>query len=753
MPTVTRLTSNGVFQSSGGFDEVSLNSGSIQFNRATAADYFNVAKTNIGNLTGNPFTIESWVYLTRYGYLSNGGYIGAIFSSHDVSGVGSNNGFEFNLGGTVSSWTGMNLYANNGALAQTYSYSFSLNTWYHVAVNRTSGGVFTVYVNGNSIGTTTNATSWTDYNLYGIAHSNLITYRYYFPGYISNYRIVVGSSIYNNNFIPSTAPLNAIANTKLLLLTNSQNPFRDSSGNNNTIIKNGNPIFNTLGPFYLPANTSINLANTNNNPILGSNTNIITSTTSNGVVMISNEFDEVSMSSGSLYFSGSPNYLSIPNTNIGNLTGNPFTIEAWIYLTAYATLTNFYAAAIFTTTSTSAANGGNFGLQFLLNGTVNSYTGFSVQANNGALLTNINYSLSLRTWYHVALTRTSAGVFTVYVNGLSVGSTTNATGWTDNSPYAIGRNNQSGYEYYFPGNISNFRLNIGTPLYSANFAPPILAVSSVANTKLLLNTFAAQPFVDNSGNNNTITINGSVTSNTLSSFANTQQKVLNTGTMMVKSYDEVAQGSLKFDGSTGYLSVPYSSNFEFGNKDFTIEFWIYAQVDPSGFGVMAFPHNASNFAQILFFGSTSCLFLFSSSNGTSWDVSAGNFGPLNITVRAWNHIAVSKSGSSIRCFVDGKLQNTVPFAGTFTGTYDRCWIGDTASNMNYDGLLSNIRVVNGTALYTANFAPPQMVLSSVANTVLLLNTTTLSPFVDSSNFNNNITINGGVTSNTFAPFV
>jgi hypothetical protein len=283
-----------------------------------------------------------------------------------------------------------------------------------------------------------------------------------------------------------------------------------------------------------------------------------------------------------------------------------------------------------------------------------------------------------------------------------------------------------------------------------------MVLSSVANanTVLLLNNFAAEPFVDNSDDNITFTTNNGVTANTLSPFASTQQKVSNTGTMMVRGYDEVAQGSLKFNGSTGYLSVPYSSNFEFGNKNFTIEFWIYAPVDPTGFGVMAFPHKADNFAQILFFGFTSSLWLFSSSDGTTWDVaSGGTAAEMNITIGAWTHIAVSKSGSSIRCFSNGKLQSTVTFAGTFTGTYDRCWIGDTASNSYYDGLLSNIRIVNGTALYTANFAPPQMVLSSVANTVLLLNTTTLNPFVDSSNFNNNITVNGGVTSNTFAPFI
>ena len=45
--------------------------------------------------------------------------------------------------------------------------------------------------------------------------------------------------------------------------------------------------------------------------------------------------------------------------------------------------------------------------------------------------------------------------------------------------------------------------------------------------------------MDNSPNNFTITRVGTPLANTLSPFANTQQKVLNTGTMMVKQYDEI----------------------------------------------------------------------------------------------------------------------------------------------------------------------------------------------------------------------
>jgi hypothetical protein len=216
------------------------------------------------------------------------------------------------------------------------------------------------------------------------------------------------------------------------------------------------------------------------------------------------------------------------------------------------------------------------------------------------------------------------------------------------------------------------------------------------------------------------------------------------------SYATPANGywSNQFNGSS-HLSVPYSSNFEFGNGDFTVECWLYS-AGVSAQGVMAFPHNAFNYAQVLIFGgSASSLGLFSSSNGTSWDVSSGvSIGTINLN--AWNHVAVSKSGSSIRLFMNGILQNTVTFAGTFTGTYDRCLIGDTTGNFNYNGLLSNVRVVKGIAVYTANFVPPTQPLTAISGTSLL--TCQSSTFIDNSSNGFPLTVTGTPVVSTFNPF-
>jgi hypothetical protein len=230
----------------------------------------------------------------------------------------------------------------------------------------------------------------------------------------------------------------------------------------------------------------------------------------------------------------------------------------------------------------------------------------------------------------------------------------------------------------------------------------------------------------------------------------------NATTVYAGTLDEVslATGAISFNGSSTYLTVPYSSNFDFGSGDFTIEFWMYTSSSGNSLrGLMAFSHNASNYAQALwYFPTASTISFWCSSNGTSWDV-ANNVATGTFALNTWYHVAVSRSGSSIRLFFNGVLQNTITFAGTLTGTYDRNWIGDTASNGYYNGLLSNIRVVKGTAVYTANFTPPQTILPAITNTQLLLNATDSANFIkDNSTNNYSVTNNGTATFIANGPF-
>ena len=253
------------------------------------------------------------------------------------------------------------------------------------------------------------------------------------------------------------------------------------------------------------------------------------------------QFDEVSLSnsnSGSIKFNGSSQYLSLPGTAIP-LSGTTFTMECWVYLTGYSSAYSGgnFGAGLLTTTNTSGANGGNFGLQWTIRGTASSWTALGVYANNGSISYNASYSFSLNTWYHVAVTHTSAGAWNLFVNGTSIGTTSNATTWTNNTPYAIGRNNQTGYEYYFPGYISNFRLVAGSVVYPSNFTTPTSTLTAISGTALLLNTTNDANYLkDSSTNNITITAVGSPISSPLLPFINPAESRTSTGTYIVRGY-------------------------------------------------------------------------------------------------------------------------------------------------------------------------------------------------------------------------
>jgi hypothetical protein len=93
----------------------------------------------------------------------------------------------------------------------------TLSNWRHIAITRSSGTI-TFFVDGQSIGTTTD----TPYN----SASNDTVYfgrnggdgSGYFAGFISNARIINGTALYTSNFTPPSAPLTSVAKHKTSVL-------------------------------------------------------------------------------------------------------------------------------------------------------------------------------------------------------------------------------------------------------------------------------------------------------------------------------------------------------------------------------------------------------------------------------------------------------------------------------------------------------------------------------------------------------
>ena len=162
-------------------------------------------------------------------------------------------------------------------------------------------------------------------------------------------------------------------------------------------------------------------------------------------------------------------------------------------------------------------------------------------------------------------------------------------------------------------------------------------------------------------------------------------------------------GAVDFDATGDYLTLASTSDFNFGTGDYTFEAWLY-------------PDNTDDRIW-LNFGNTDAPSM-KIYNG-KWEIfsSGSKFGPA-VTAGQWYHVAISRSSGTGRMFVNGVLENSwsdtlnIPNSVASIGAYP-------AGTYPWDGKISNLRVVKGTALYTGSFTPPTAALTNVSGTVLL----------------------------------
>ena len=449
---------------------------------------------------------------------------------------------------------------------------------------------------------------------------------------------------------------------------------------------------------------------------------------SDGTLQVSGSFDEVFMSSGSLQFNGSTQWLTFPGTGI-TLSATDFTIEAWVYFTAagpnsYSVYPN--GSSIFGQAST--------GFTISFGGNTSSFNSISIYANNGISSTvSGTIAATVNTWYHIAVVHTAAGNWAIYLNGvaLTLGvNIANAT-WTDGATFYIARNGTTGREYYLTGYISNFRLVAGTQVYTSNFTPPTAPLPPITNTKLLLNTSqnTNSAFLDSGPNKLTVTRVGTPTAISTSPFG---------------------YGSLSFNGTTQYLTVPSSANLLFGTGNFTVEAWIYHVGSAPGGGatfdnVIFGAYNATAFVCFLQNSDLApCLY-----DGTTQYTSA-----TALTPSTWTHVAWVRSSSVLAIYVNGVSTSITPNT-TLTTNFATArinYIGrdSAAADRYFSGYLTDIKVTKGLAIYTSNFTPPTSRLTTSTGTVLLMNTVSTDRLNDSSTSSFTIT---GVPTLTGPPYV
>lgn len=531
----------------------------------------------------------------------------------------------------------------------------AIGNWYHIAFTR-SGTNVKAYINGTQVGTTqTSDKTCTSTATTGIG-ANPDGPQEYSTGFISNLRVVKGSVVYSANFTPSTTALTAIANTSLL--TCQSNRFRDASTNNFTITVNGDPRVTAFTPFkptttYAPATQG-----------------------------------------GSVYLDGNDFvYSSLSGTTNLQLGTQDFTIEAWLWLfqngttaanETYAPIANLGRLGNTTSSSRNAWHF-NWNPQAGNRLAFSTKSGDSFSAPNFYSATSNVLTLPLHSWHHVAVTRES-GTLKFWCNGSFINS---VDGWGSyaldsyTEGFFLGNStggNSGEFAWYFPGYISDFRVVKGNAVYTGNttYSVPTQALANVANTVMLI-----------SGNNAQI-------------YDSTSRSVMETiGDAKVNtSIYKFGAGSMSFDGTGDYLSIQTTPNLNFGTGDFTIECWVrHTTIVADTFYISATGTGG------LFFGigGTNSTTMGYGRVNTAWDYSAAH----GMSTATWYHVAITRSGTSIRMFVNGSQIGTTQTSSTsYNLGLSSTTVGSQGANYYFNGFIGELRVTKGYARYTANFTAP-----------------------------------------------
>jgi len=186
-------------------------------------------------------------------------------------------------------------------------------------------------------------------------------------------------------------------------------------------------------------------------------------------------------------------------------------------------------------------------------------------------------------------------------------------------------------------------------------------------------------------------------------------------------------GSMEFNSATSSYLISSSSDYLFGTNDFTIEAFVKLQLSTDYYGgIVSLRPNGSNYISI----NTS---LADSSNPRVEFSAGGALYNFTASNDIWYHTAISRVGGTTSFYVNGNLLTEITDTNNYN-TYSDLVIGRYNIDVDgdyFNGIISNVRVINGTGLYTESFSIPDVPLSVTgSNTKLLIASQEMNPTVD-----------------------
>jgi hypothetical protein len=178
-------------------------------------------------------------------------------------------------------------------------------------------------------------------------------------------------------------------------------------------------------------------------------------------------------------------------------------------------------------------------------------------------------------------------------------------------------------------------------------------------------------------------------------------------------------GSYTSNSLAGFVRVTPFSNFAFGTRDFTIEFWYYPTSITTSVTVMGFRPQSTEGAYptiLASFGTTGTIALYSSASTRL--ISAVNA----LTINQWNSVALVRNSGNTRIYINGNQSgNTLVDPVNYQA--GSCIIGandfQQTGSFPVTGFLDEIRFSN-IARYTANYTPATQPFVTDTNTLFLM---------------------------------
>lgn len=270
----------------------------------------------------------------------------------------------------------------------------------------------------------------------------------------------------------------------------------------------------------------------------------------------------------------------------------------------------------------------------------------------------------------------------------------------------IGCINKAGTAY---GNISSMKLYRFKIYNGSTLAHDFIPVQRVSDKVLGLYDLKTSTFKTNMAS-------GVFTSNlmndpsslayfngdSLQSQGNESLTITNNNVTLSNEQTHFGKNSLKFDGSSSYMYMPFPSTY---TGDITLEGWFYQTSNNNTTYPTPFTLISSAGRGFYMHRSSSQTFV-AVTPSNSWPGLTGGTTALN----TWTHIAMCLSGTTTYCFLDGKLKGTLTntntsYVGLTLGTLAESASNNHASGCYYKGYIAELKITKGCK-WTKDFTLP-----------------------------------------------